>query len=178
MKTKILYLVIVMSVFFLGCKNEEKTEVINKETDIEKYTVSLNVIVKEDDDFQIYYTDKTSADFSEESSLWVKVKGSEISQKVVFTIPEGELPTLFRFDFGLNKEQKDIKLESVEIEYFGKKFIVKGKEIAIYFRPVDDTKVDFETGIIKPIVKNGMGVEPVLYPQEVPLEKELKKLVM
>ena len=101
-----------------------------------------------------------------------------MSQKVVFTLPEGALPTLFRFDFGLNKEQQDIKLESVEIEYFGKKFIVKGVEIANYFRPVDDTKVDFETGIIKPIVKDGIGIEPVLYPQEVPLEKELKKLIM
>lgn len=178
MKTKFLCLVIVLSSFFLACKNEEKKDVINEETNIEKYTVSLNVVVKKDDDFQIYYTDKTSADFSEDESLWVKVNGSEMSQKVVFTLPEGALPTLFRFDFGLNKEQQDIKLESVEIEYFGKKFIVKGVEIANYFRPVDDTKVDFETGIIKPIVKDGIGIEPVLYPQEVPLEKELKKLIM
>lgn len=178
MKTRFFCLIVVLSSFLLGCKNEDKEDVVKEETLSEKYTVSLEVIVKEDDDFQIYYTDKTSADFNEEQSLWVKVKGSETSQKVVFTLPEEVLPTLFRLDFGLNKEQQDITLKSIEIECFGKKFRTSGKEIANYFRPIDDTKVDFETGIIKPILKDGKGVEPVLYPQEVPLEKELKKLMM
>ena len=178
MKTRFFCLIVVLSGLLLGCKNEDKEDVVKEETLSEKYTVSLEVVVKEDDDFQIYYTDKTSADFNEEQSLWVKVKGSETSQTVVFTLPEEALPTLFRLDFGLNKEQQDITLKSIEIGYYGKKFITSGKEIANYFRPIDDTKVDFETGIIKPIVKEGKGVEPVLYPQEVPLEKELKKLMM
>lgn len=184
MKTRILSLLMVVTVLFVGCKNESKDEkdlegdAKTEEVVNDTYTVTLDITVKKDDDFQIYYTDKTSADFSEEQSVWVKVKGSDAPQKVTFTFPKDVLPTLFRLDFGLNNQQQDMILTSIEVEYFGKKFTSSGAVMANYFRPIGETQIDFASGVIKPIVKDGKGVEPVLYPQEVPLEKELKKLIM
>ena len=182
MKTRILAIILTTFIVFVSCKNEKKNETqseIQKEEVLnDSYKVTLEVTVKKDDDFQIYYTDKTSGDFSEQESIWVKVKGSESSQKVVFTFPENALPTLFRLDFGLNIEQEDIVLTSIEVNYFEKRFITIGREMAVYFRQVDDTQIDFETGIIKTIIKDGKRIEPILYPHEVPLEKELKKLLL
>ena len=184
MKNKIILGTVLAMTFFTSCKNENPTinpndsqnqqEVLN-----DYFIVTVDVIVKKDDDFQIYYTEKTSADFNEQESLWVKVKGSETSQKVVFNLPNDVVPSLFRLDFGLNKEQEDIKLNSVEVNYLGKKFLMNGPEqLSNYFRPEANTVIDLETDIIKAIVKDGIRVEPVLYPHEVPMERELKKLVL
>lgn len=179
MKTRIILSILLGAVFFTGCKNESSKENQSKTEQFidETYRVTLDVTVKKNHDFQIYYTDKTSADFNEKESLWIKVKGSELPQKIVFVIPKDILPTLFRLDFGLNNQQEDITLHSVRVDYLGKKFVVSGKEIANFFRPIEDTKINFETGVISPIIKDGKGIEPVLYPQEIPLEKELKKLI-
>jgi hypothetical protein len=182
MKTRILVILIIAHITLVCCKNKSSDKTLEEPVIVNNsnntYSVVLDVIVKKDDDFQIYYTDKTSADFNEKESVWVNVKGSESPQKVVFTFPENTLPTLFRLDFGLNNEQESIVLTSVEVNCFGNIFKTSGKEMSIYFRAIEDTEIDFEKGIIKPIVKDGKGIEPVLYPQEVPLEIELKKLII
>ena len=162
-----------------SCKNESNSEKNSSSVQPEltkNFKVSLNVLVKQDDNFQIYYTEKTSSDFNEEESVWVEVKGSENPQDVVFNIPEDVLPTMFRLDFGVNDKQEDIKLNSINIEYLGKSFKSETPLLANYFRPLDSTQVDVKNGLIKAILKDGKRVEPAIYPHEEILKMELEKL--
>ena len=179
MKTNFITILLLVTTLF-SCKNEgngEKTGNDNTQPEVTKnFKVSLNVLVKKDDNFQIYYTEKTSSDFNEKESVWVEVKGSENPQDVVFNIPENVLPTMFRLDFGVNDKQEDIKLNSVNIEYLGKSFKSETPLLANYFRPLDSTQVDVKTGLIKAILKDGKRVEPAIYPHEEILKIELEKL--
>lgn len=167
-------------VILTSCKNEKNsennpevaTEVVN-----DFLKVTLDVTVKKDDNFQIYYIDKVTEPFSEEKSVWVEVKGNPNPQKVVFNIPQNQAPHLLRLDFGLNTSQEDIVFSGLELNYFGKVKIIRGNELAFILRPVSPTKINFETGIINAKDENGKRVEPSLYPQEVPFGQELDKLI-
>lgn len=178
MKTKFITILLLVTTLF-SCKNESNNEETNNSVQPEltkNFKVSLNVLVKQDDNFQIYYTEKTSSDFNEEESVWVEVKGSENPQDVVFNIPEDVLPTMFRLDFGVNDKQEDIKLNSINIEYLGKSFKSETPLLANYFRPLDSTQVDVKKGLIKATLKDGKRVEPAIYPHEEILKMELEKL--
>lgn len=180
MKTKFITLFILMSFAFIGCKNEKSVdslEVIKPESIDTTFKVTLEVLAKKDDNFQVYYTEASSEIFTEEKSVWVAVKGMETSQKVVLSLPKDVVPALVRLDFGLNKEQGDIVLSEVDLDYLGNKFVAKGAVIGNYFRPLDPTKLDISTGIITATDKNGNRVEPVLYPHEIPLGEEILKLI-
>ncbi len=179
MKTKFITILLLVTTLF-SCKNEsngEKSGNDNAQPEVTKnFKVSLNVLVKKDDNFQIYYTEKTSSDFNEKESVWVEVKGSENPQDVVFNIPENVLPTMFRLDFGVNDKQEDIQLNNVNIEYLGKSFKSEIPLLANYFRPLDSTQVDVKKGLIKATFKDGKRVEPAIYPHEEILKMELEKL--
>lgn len=181
MKTNFIAILLLVTTLF-GCKNDsnnEKSNVENNQTEVSKnFKITLNVVVKKDDNFQVYYTEKSSNDFNEKESVWVEVKGSENAQDVVFNIPEDVIPTMFRLDFGVNEKQEDIKLNGVNIEYLGKSFKSEIPLLANYFRAAEaSTLIDFKTGIIKAIVKDGKRQEPALYPHETVLQPEIEKLV-
>jgi hypothetical protein len=180
MKTKFIATLLLVTTLF-SCKNEsnnDKSSVDNNQTEVSKnFKVTLNVIVKKDDNFQVYYTEKSSNDFNEKESVWVEIKGSENPQDVVFNIPEEVVPTMFRLDFGVNDKQEDIKLNGVNIEYLGKSFKSEIPLLANFFRPEASTQIDFNTGIIKAIVKDGKRQEPALYPHEAVLQQEINKLI-
>lgn len=180
MKANIFLVVAFISIFFTSCKNEKSVDsedVVKPEVVDNSFKVTIDVIVKKDDRFQLYYVDDSNPEFNEEKSVWVDVKGSEALQKLRFDLPADFIPTLLRLDFGLNDVQEDIVLQSVELEYYNKKFNMTGLALANYFRPIGETQVDFESGIVKAIVKDGKRVEPVLYPHESVLGPEIIKLV-
>lgn len=168
---------ILMVLMAFSCKNNTE-EAKQAEAPIVENNVkiTMDVTIKKDDDIQVYYTEKTSTDFNEKESLWQHVTGSENPQKIVFTIPEDVLPSMVRLDFGVSNIQEDIKFSGIEFEYYGKKFTATGEILANYFRPQTETQVDFKTGIIKAVFKDGKRVEPAIFPHEIPLSQELDKL--
>jgi hypothetical protein len=182
MKTKfIIALIIFLSVFY-SCKEESK----QKESDAEKtaetvnnaFTVTLDIVAKKDDNLHLYYTEDNSIDFTEEQSVWAEIKGNEAAQKVVFKLSEDALPTDLRFDIGYGKniEQKEIIVNNINFEYFGKSFNIKGNEIANYFYPnKESTILDATTGILSR-VKVDQETAPSLYPHTT-LKEELLKIV-
>lgn len=182
MKIKILLGIILASTLFVGCKNdktadgEKATAEAPKEEAIENFRVTLNVVAKKGDDFQIYYIQNPSETFSEEKSLWFQLKGSDKPQDIVFNLPKDIVPSSVRLDFGLNKDQESITLNSVDMEFFDKKFSAKGIDLGKYFSPLEPTKIDFATGVMTAIDKTGKKVEPALQPQET-LNQEIGKLV-
>ncbi len=181
MRTKFIAAIAFLALAFTGCKNDktdskEAAEEAAEEKLDETFKVSVNVLVKKNDDFQLYYRESPSDSFSEEKSLWVSVKGSETAQTVNFELPEGVLPTFVRLDFGVNKQQEDIVLNEIDFEYIGKKFAAKGVAIGNYFTPIKPTTFDLQTGVLKAVDDSGARVEPMLQPNEV-LGDELRKLI-
>jgi hypothetical protein len=182
MKAKfIMALTVFVSVFY-GCKDENKQqepdakkteEVVNN-----SFTVTLDIVAKKDDNLHLYYTEDNSINFTEEQSVWAEIKGNEAAQKVVFKLPEDTLPTDLRFDIGYGKniEQKEIVVNNINFEYFGKSFNIKGNEIANYFYPnKESTILDATTGILSR-VKVDQETAPSLYPQ-ITLKQELLKII-
>jgi len=173
-------LFVVLLVFSLiSCKNE-KTE--NAETQQTKeqpagndfYTITLDVIAQKDDSFHVFYTEDGSVNFEENNSVWAEFKGSSNSQKLVFNLKKGVMPNQLRFDFGLNKQQGDVRLNSIEIAYLNQKVSFSGLEIFKFFRPNElSTTVDQANQTLKPINKD---VNTSLYPIET-LKPELEKIM-
>jgi hypothetical protein len=124
MRTKFLIAVVVLLGIFSSCKNEkslDSLEVVQPEViEDNSFKVTLGVIVKKEDNLSLFFTEDGSIDFKGEP-IWQGVKGSESVQQVVYTLPDGVFPTQFRLDFGMNKEQEDIVLKSVVLEYKGNK---------------------------------------------------------
>jgi len=178
MKTKIIATVILLTTLFIGCKDEkaiDSLEVVKTEVD-NSFKVTVNVIVKKDDDFSLFYTEDGTIDFKGEP-IWTGVKGSEAVQPIKYTLPQDVYPTELRLDFGLKKDQEDITLKSVVLEYKGKTREISGSELVNFFR-ADENKCTFEpnTGVIKAVVKDGVRQYPSLYPIESNLGPEIKKL--
>lgn len=182
MKNK--FLLLLFSCFFTilsGCKNEipiDDLEVVTPEAakaSLNFFKVTLNVIVKKDDDFALFYTTDGTTDFKI-APIWQAIKGSPEVQEIKYNLPQNILPTQLRMDFGLKQDQEDVALKSVVLEYKDKKREISGNELAIFFR-ADQNKCSFDGSTIKAVVKEGKKESPSLYPQESYLGPELKKLV-
>jgi len=170
MKIKSL-LALLTAVLFFSCK-DGKTEVAESEN----FKITVDVIANKEDDFCLLYTTDGTSNF-QNNAVWQHVKGSADQQSVVFNLPKDVKPTQLRFDVGFNKQQEEIVLKGIAFEYKGKKKESRGTEMRLFFRP-DESKCTFdgETGVIKALVTNGQKQVPSLYPQEVYLGPELKKL--
>ncbi len=182
MKSRILLTSLLLAVFFISCKNEDKKEsetlttseqpVVNKNT----FSVTLNAIVTEDDSFQIFYKDVEGATFEEKNSFFIEFKGSDQPQDIVFNLPEDVLPNFLRLDFGTNKNQKDITVNSFKIDYLGKTFEVKGKDFFTYFYSNELVKVDAENAKVTPVTSKEGNYDPVFVSAE-GLKKQIDLLI-
>ena len=178
------FLTLLLSCFFtivFSCKNEtpiDDLQVVTPEAakvNLNFFKVTLNVIVKKDDDFALFYTTDGTTDFKT-APIWQAVKGISDIQEIKYNLPQNILPTQLRLDFGLKQDQEDIVLKSVVLEYKDKKKEIAGAELAVFFR-ADQNKCSFDGSTIKAVVKDGKKESPSLYPQESNLGPELKKLV-
>lgn len=176
MKVSIITVILLVSTLFIGCKKEKSIDNLEevKSQKIENnFKVTLNVVLKKDDHFSLYYSEDKTLNFNSEA-LWSEVKGNENPQDVIFTLPEDVYPTDLRLDFGMNKQQDDIYLKMVTFEYKGIKKQIIGADIVNYFIP-DQSKCTFDsTGLIKAVVKDGNRQFPSLYPQVLNLEPLLE----
>jgi hypothetical protein len=178
MRINTIFLILFSSVLFISCKNEnsnDSTDTVKPETTFDNsFKVNLSVNLKKDDAFSLYYSEDGTLNFKAEP-IWLEVKGSESTQDVTFSLPKDTYPSQIRLDFGMNKEQEDILLKAVTFEYKGIKKQIAGSDIGNYFIP-DQSKCSFDasTGLIKPVVKDGVKQYPSLYPQELTLKPLLE----
>jgi hypothetical protein len=162
----------------IGCK-DKSTDNSELSTEQQKtmmpFKVTLKFVAKNNDDFCLLYTEDGTINFGEKG-IWKSIEGSENEQSVQFEFPEEIFPTSLRIDLGMKPEQSDIILKSIILEYKDKKREITGTEIAAFFRPDENTCMfDATTGIVKPIVKDGVRKNPSLYPQSI-LRQEIEKL--
>jgi hypothetical protein len=180
MKTKFITILLLITTIF-GCKDEKSVdnlEIVKPDVIDNSFKVTLDVIVKENDDFSLFYTEDGSTDFTKIEPIWISVKGSESSQKVIYSLPEDVIPTQLRLDFGINKNQKDIVLNNVSMNYKGKTKTIGCPNLVSFFR-ADDSKCTFDhvTGKIVAKIVDGKIQYPSLYPHETVLQPEIEKLI-
>ncbi len=176
MKLKNVFLVLLLVVF--GCKDEQKKQNIeadNEEVVLNSFKLTLNAIVKNNDDFCLLYTEDGSLNF--EKGIWKEVKGNESEQNIIFILPKDIQPSQLRLDLGKNSEQEDIVIKSLKFEYLGNVREIKGPEVGVFFR-ADASKCTFDhlTGTIKALTVEGVKQTPSLYPHESVQAAELPKL--
>ena len=179
MKAKKIVLFFLPLIALVSCKNDVKTneDVKTPEVKNKQFIVTLDLIIKKNDNIHLYYTEDKSINFKEEQSLWAEIKGNNEVQQVVFKLPEDVLPTDFRLDlgYGENVEQTEVVFKKFTINYYDKNFVATGADIFNYFYPnKDNTIVDKPTGVLKRL-KVDQKTAPSLYPQTT-LEEELIKL--
>jgi len=179
MKTRILSSILLLAVFLTGCKNEkpiDSLDVVKTEEAVKIFQITLDVTVKKNDDFALFYTEDGSINFTG-NPIWIGVKGSETSQKVVFNLPEDVIPTNLRLDFGISKDQEPMTINNFKMTYAGKTFEAPGATFFQYFRPNEEcTQVDKVKALVIPVKKEGKYFGPSFYP-EIALSEEIGKLV-
>ena len=160
---------------FISCKNEKSTDTIVETVKPITFEVILNVNVKQDDSFQLFYTDDLTPNFIDEKSVRVSVKGNADDQKIVFVLPADDLPTNLRLDLGENKAQSEIKFNSLSMSYAGKTFTLNGMEILQYFVP-GQININKEQSLLKTEQGAAETYDPMFYPQD-NLKVEIDKLI-
>ncbi len=139
MKTKVIFASLFLSLAFVSCKNDAKVEEAPKTEEVKKNTfdVTVDLVIKKDDDLILYYKDGTNQWIVEEKAVWNTVKGSNNPQTVVFSLPEDVIPNDFRLDIGRNeyKEQKPIEIKKITLSYLNSKFEVSQDQINNFFKP-------------------------------------------
>ena len=172
-----------VTAFFTGCKNDKSVdslEVVKPAVEAAdtSFKVTINVTVKKDDTFSLYYSEDGSTDFTKIKPLWMVVKGNQTQQNVVFSLPKDVIPTQLRLDFGMTKDQEPIIINSFQMNYLKNEFKIPGNQFFVYFDP-DITKTIFDknTATITAVVKDGIRQSPSFYPNSNPLGNEIKKIV-
>lgn len=120
-----------------------------------EFTVTLDVKVKKDDSFHVYYSEDGTDNFVEENSVWAEFKATpDTNQQIAFKLPDGVFPTQLRIDFGANNQQEDIQLNGLTMGYAGKSFDIPVGQFLTYFTPnPENAKYDQVTGVITPLKK-------------------------
>ncbi len=179
MKTK-LFTVVLIALTLFSCKDEKKED--NNEAVAEKpknenlFKIAFDAVVAKDDSFHLYYTEDKTNNFTEDKSVWVKVKGSDKEQEVLFMLPEDVLPTDVRVDFGYGDVVQDIVLKRLRMNYYDKSFVAQDAQIFNYFYANEqNTLIDKNTNTIKRL-KADQKTAPSLYPQ-ILLQDEMIKMV-
>lgn len=171
MKISNIFASLLLTVFLFSCKNEtkeQKQETVvkeeKKELNDELFTITMNAVVKKDDSFQVYYKNEEKDQFVEDKSLYNVFKGSEQAQDIQFVLPKGEAPNYLRFDFGINKEQPEILINSIKLDYLGQNFTINNKELANFISfNIGTLKFNQEKGSIEPFTTKDGIYDPMSF---------------
>lgn len=166
---KVATILILLSVILSGCKKEKSVDelpVVTPKIEESKVQVVLDAVVKKDDSFQVFYTQDGSLNFDEKYAVRVNVKGSDISQKIVFDLPDNVAFTYLRIDVGENDEQEVIKVNNLLIKYYDKKLETKGNTCFQYFAPNEQIVLDYPNSTLTPKHVDGKKYDAILYPLE------------
>ncbi|NMH28389.1 hypothetical protein [Flavobacterium silvaticum] len=175
MKSKIL-LFVLLSLSVISCKNKEEQQEPKQEEN-NAFTITVDMIVKKDDSFQIYYMEDVNAPVDPKNYVDVAVKGSDASQAVVFKLPEDVVPANIRFDLGGNENQDPIKINSFKMNYFDKSFEAKNGDIDFFFGY--NPQITFDKATATATIKK-LPNEPYdpIFIAKTSLQDELKKMAM
>lgn len=150
MKAKIILVSLFLSVAFLSCKNETKKEEVQpiEEVKANTFDVTVDLILKKDDELVLFYKDESISYFVEDMTVWAGLKGSNAVQTAKFSVPEGISPNNFRLDISSKKEQEPIVIKSIGFSFEGRSFSVKGEDLEKYFTTNEFIKYDASSATV------------------------------
>ncbi|MDI1254739.1 MAG: hypothetical protein PSV16_01450 [Flavobacterium sp.] len=152
---------LLLSVLFLSCKDNKKTETENTEA-TKPFTVTVNAIVEKDDIFQIFYNEDGGDNFAPADAITINVKGNAQPQDLVFQLPEDASPMALRFDIGGNKDLKQVPFKGFKIEYLGKKIESNSAEFFKYFYGNAQVELDTVNTVAKIKAPVDGNYDPIL----------------
>ncbi|WP_396149418.1 hypothetical protein [Flavobacterium sp.] len=172
MKKRFLVSISLFLVIVSSCKDEKKTEE-KAEPVKENFSVELDVVVKKNDDFTVYYTETGTNEFDGTKAVWGGVSGGNIDEKVLIELPEEIVPTNIRVDFGIKPEREDVVLKKITLIFHGKRFEIKGSDFLNYFIVNDKvpTETDGALGTIKFLKTPENKEGTYFYPRQELLDK-------
>ena len=142
------YLIFCFIIVFISCKDEKKQtkkeeeiksskDLITKNKDlyVDNYQLEINLIIENEDLFQVFFSEDYSLSFLEENSILKEINPSIESQKLVFDLPEGIIPDRFRIDIGRNPSQGKIKIENMIFRLEDKELLISGDLLQKYLIP-------------------------------------------
>ncbi|RBA29701.1 hypothetical protein [Flavobacterium tibetense] len=176
MNSKFILPYLLFTIVFVSCKKEKTDNQIESEEKSKTFDVTLNMVVSQDDNFQIFYIDGSNQDFDENKSLWVSVKGSLEPQDIIFNLPEDVIPSNIRLDLGNNENQSAMKLNSFKMSYYDKSYELKDTLILRNFVIGEQLNYDKTTSTLTPNKGKATIYDPLLYPQS-NLREEIEKIV-
>lgn len=148
---------------FISCKEDKAPEETN---DIAKeevpFTITVNAVVDQDADFQIYFNEDGSEDYTAEQYVNLAIKGSQEAQDLVFILPNDVSPMNLRFDLGSTKELKEVKFNSINIDFNGKNLSIPKEGIFRSFYPNMQVVADTINATAKINVKEGELYDPII----------------
>ena len=156
----------------VSCKDEKP------KSEPKFFTVTLNVIAKNDDGFQVFYKEinDDTKPFEEANAINVAFKGSDKPQDLVFNLPVDVFPTDFRIDVGNNKDTKEVVINNFKMTYNNKNFEAKGAAFFNYFTPdTNFVKYDVAGSKILPITGANGYYDPMVFSNDL-LESEIVRL--
>lgn len=134
-KTLILFaLIIVVNSCKENKEPEQKVKVENKGIK-NTLVVKINGVFTKDDKFQMLYTESKEETYTLKKVIKRKIIGSPEEQELIFTLPKEIYPSKLRLDFGKNKEQGTIMINTVSISLDGESIEISNTEFLSYFKP-------------------------------------------
>jgi len=157
---------------FISCKNNEnevKPEVLKDKS----LHVLIEAVVPKDDNFQIYWNEDGTDNFTGEYFVNIDIKGSDKPQLLDFKFPDDSMPKQLRFDIGSNKEHEFIKINYFKLKYFDKEFSCQAQDFWKYFGNNTSISYDKKTATSKLITNLPEGFDPIFGgTSNIPLELE------
>ena len=170
--TKNLNKILAICMIFIACKNSDSP---TQETEVEatpkSFTITINAIVEESDDFQFFFNETDSPEFKDTDSKITSIVGNKNSQDIVFELPKYAKPVNFRFDIGSNSNQKPITINIIKFEYLTNNFVIEGKDFSKYFYSVNQVELKDQDPIVITSYKEGEVYDPILLGNELLKEK-------
>lgn len=146
---------IFLCVLFIGCRqNRSETSKYQEvqeaqEVLISQFIVDLEVVVENDDVFELFYQDFDNNKYTWKTKIEKKVKGSDKQQIIRFKIPETIFPKSLRFDFGDNPKTNVVTFLSVKMSYEDFNLKLNSNEFGSFFVPNDYISFDKANGEIR-----------------------------
>lgn len=138
--------VVFISISIWSCGDrmkEKRIEIpIQEELEMSGIGVYMNVIVPENDVFEVYYFQPGQETFSPKDYVSKRIKGNPMPQDIFFELPEGVYPERLRLDFGKQEDQSQMKLNYIGLFYNEKEYVFSRSEIIKGFKPSKFIELD------------------------------------
>jgi hypothetical protein len=128
-------LFLISTLFLISCGDKKKSETETKTDQVDKYSIIIDAVYEKNDSLLFIYGKDGALLFDKVKGI--NVKGSTLSQKIVFEFPEGEKIDNIGITMSFNKEQKNLVVKSVTIKNGEKTIISPADNYLTYFQAGD-----------------------------------------